>query len=203
MKISNVSTFFVEGIKYNWTFLKIETDAGIHGWGEATNWPGSPLIEAACRHIGDRITGLDARQIDFIWTKLYRDMSWLGQAGPLLSAISAVDIALWDIKGKALGAPIYELLGGAYRKKLLLYANYWFIGGGHSPDDYARQAKAAVAKGYKALKFDPFAHVNYFYGADLSDNNGLTEPQKKLALEWPGDSAGDRDPRVSERPDSG
>jgi len=183
MKISQVKTFFVEGVKYNWTLLKIETDAGIHGWGEATNWPGSPLIEAACRHIGERIIGLDARQIDFIWTKLYRDMNWLGQAGPLLSAISAVDIALWDIKGKALGVPVYELLGGAYRKKVLLYANYWFIGGGHSPDDYARQAKATVANGFTALKFDPFAHVNYSYGTDLSDNNGLTEPQKILAVE--------------------
>jgi galactonate dehydratase len=183
MKITQVKTFLVEGVKYNWTLLKIETDSGHHGWGEATNWPGAPLIEAACQHVGNYILGQDARRIDFLWTKLYRDLSWLGQAGPLLSAISAVDIALWDLKGKSLGTPVYELLGGAYRKRIQLYANYWFTGGGHSPADYARQALATVAKGFTALKFDPFAHVNYRYGEDLSDNNSLTESQKQLALD--------------------
>jgi galactonate dehydratase len=183
MKITNTKTFLVEGLKYNWTLFKIETDSGIHGWGEATNWPGSPLVEAACKHVGDFIIGQDARRLDYLWTKVYRDMNWLGQAGPLLSAISAMDIALWDIKGKAAGMPVYDLLGGLYRKKVQLYANYWFTGGGHSPEDYARQAKETVAKGFTALKFDPFAHVNYWYGEDLSDNNGLTEKQKQLALD--------------------
>jgi galactonate dehydratase len=183
MKITNCKTFFVEGIKYNWTLFKIETDAGVHGWGEGTNWPGSPLVEAACQHVGDFITGQDARRIDYLWTKVYRDMNWLGQAGPLLSAISAMDIALWDLKGKAAGMPVYQLLGGQYRLKIQLYANYWFISGGHSPEDYARQAKETAALGFTALKFDPFAHVNYWYGEDLSDNNGLTEKQKRLALD--------------------
>ena len=183
MKITNVKTYFVEGIKYNWTLVKVETDSGIHGWGEATNWPGSPLIEAACQYAGRFIIGHDARRIDFIWTKLYRDMHWLGQAGPLLSAISAIDIALWDIKGKALGAPIYELLGGAYRQKIQLYANYWFIDGGHNAEDYIRQAKEVAAQGFTALKFDPFAHVHYWYGDNLSDNNSLTEAQKRLAVD--------------------
>lgn len=183
MKITNTKTFLVEGLKYNWTLFKIETDSGIHGWGEATNWPGSPLIEAACKHVGDFIIGQDARRLDYLWTKVYRDMNWLGQAGPLLSAISAMDIALWDIKGKAAGMPVYDLLGGLYRKKVQLYANYWFTGGGHSPEDYARQAKETVDKGFTALKFDPFAHVNYWYGEDLSDNNGLTEKQKQLSID--------------------
>ena len=183
MKITAVKTFLVEGIKYNWTLVKVKTDSGIHGWGEATNWPGSPMIEAACQHVGQFVTGHDARRIDFLWTKIYRDMSWLGQAGPLLSAISAIDIALWDIKGKALGAPIYELLGGAYRQRIQLYANYWFIDGGHNADDYVRQARSVVAAGFTGLKFDPFAHVNYWYGEDLSDNNSLTETQKQLAVD--------------------
>ena len=183
MKITTVKTFLVEGIKYNWTLVKVETDAGIHGWGEGTNWPGSPLIEAACQHAGERIIGLDPRRIDFTWTKLYRDMHWMGQAGPLLSAISAIDIALWDIKGKLLGAPIFELLGGAYRKDIELYANYWFIDGSHEPADYARQAQETVAQGFTALKLDPFAHVNYLYGQDLSTTNSLTEDQKQRAVE--------------------
>ncbi len=110
-------------------------------------------------------------------------MNWPGQAGPLLSAISAIDIALWDIKGKALGAPVYELLGGAYRQGIQLYANYWFIEGGHNAGDYIRQAREVVAQGFTGLKFDPFAHVNYWYGEDLSDNNSLTEAQKQLAVD--------------------
>ena len=183
MKISAVKTWLVEGIKYNWTLVKVETDAGIHGWGEATNWPGSPLVEAACQHVGRYVLGMDARRIDYIWTKLYRDMHWLGQAGPLLSAISAIDIALWDIKGKALKAPVYELLGGKYRERIQLYANYWFIDGDHSAASYARQARETIAAGFGALKFDPFAHVHYGYGDDLSDTNQLSEGQKRLALD--------------------
>jgi galactonate dehydratase len=183
MKITQVKTFLVEGIKYNWTLVRVDTDAGVHGWGEATNWPGSPLVAAACEHVGTCLVGQDARKIDFLWTKIYRDMNWLGQAGPLLSAISGIDIALWDIKGKSLGVPVYQLLGGAYREKIRLYANYWFIDGDHTPDDYDRQAKAVAAKGFTGLKFDPFAHVNYVYGEDLASDGSLTEPQKRLAVD--------------------
>jgi galactonate dehydratase len=183
MKIAAVKTYLVEGSKYNWTLLKIETDKGIHGWGEATNWPGSPLIEAACIHAGERILGMDARRIDFLWTKLYKDLNWLGQAGPVLSAISAVDIALWDIQAKALGVPVYQLLGGKYRDKLLLYANYWFTQGNHTVNDYTWQAQKVVEAGFSAMKFDPFAHVNYLYGEDLSTDLSLSPMQKRLSLE--------------------
>jgi galactonate dehydratase len=183
LKIIRVRTFLVEGIRYNWTLVKVETDAGIHGWGEATNWPGSPLVEAACDFVGQQIVGADARQIDFLWTKLYRDMNWLGQAGPLLSAISGVDIALWDIKGKLLGAPVYELLGGAYRKRLQLYANYWFLDGDHEPADYARQARKAVDRGFTALKLDPFAHIHYACGGGVEVDGSLSESQKRKAIE--------------------
>jgi galactonate dehydratase len=183
VKITGVRTWLVEGIKYNWCILKVETDSGIHGYGEATNWPGSPLVYAACQHIGERIIGLDARNIDFIWTKLYKDLNWLGQAGPVMSAISGIDIALWDIKGKNLGVPVHELLGGTYRTRIPLYANYWFTEGGHLPEDYARQAQRVTAAGFSALKFDPFAHVNYLYGEHLAVDLGLTEVQKRRAIE--------------------
>lgn len=182
MKITRVTPFLVEGVKYNWTLLKLETDTGVHGWGEATNWPGSPLIEAACQHAGERILGLDARQIDFIWTKLYKDLNWLGQAGPVMSAISAIDMALWDIQGKTLGVPIYQLLGGKYRDKLKLYANYWFTKGDHSAASYAEQAKAVLNAGFTALKFDPFAHVSYLYGDHLAPDLALSSEQKERAI---------------------
>lgn len=183
MKIESAKVFLVEGVKYNWTLLKLTTEDGVVGWGEATNWPGSPLIATACEHCSQRILGQDARRIDFLWTKLYRDLHWLGQAGPLLSAISAIDIALWDLRGKALGVPVFELLGGSYRSQIQLYANYWFTDGGHTPEEYARQAVEAVNQGFTALKFDPFAHVNYLCENHLAANGSLSEKQKQLAIE--------------------
>jgi galactonate dehydratase len=183
MRITACKTWLVEGIKYNWTLFKIETSDGLTGIGEATNWPGSPLVEAACRHVAERIIGEDPTRIDYLWTKLYKDMHWLGQAGPLLSAISAVDIALWDIAGKRAGMPVYQLLGGAYRTEIELYANYWFIKGDGSPASYRDQALAMKAQGFTACKFDPFAHTNYLYGDHLATNLSLSEEQKQLALE--------------------
>jgi galactonate dehydratase len=182
MRITGCQVWLVEGIKYNWTLIKVRTDEGITGIGEATNWPGSPMVEAACRHVADLIIGEDPGRIDYLWTRLYRDMNWIGQAGPLLSAISAVDIALWDIAGKRARMPVHALIGGAYRSQIELYANYWFIQGDGSPESYQAQAKAMAAQGFTACKFDPFAHTGYSYGSDLRTNLSLTEDQKKLAL---------------------
>lgn len=183
MKITRIKTWLVEGIKYNWTLLKVYTDDGLTGIGEATNWPGSPLVLAACEHVADLLVGEDPTRIDYLWTKLYRDMHWLGQAGPLMSAISAVDIALWDIAGKRAGMPVYQLLGGAYRKRIELYANYWFLEGDGTAESYARQARTMAAAGFSACKFDPFAHVSYRYGADVASNFSLSAEQKRTALE--------------------
>ena len=182
MKITDVKVWLVQGIKYNWTLLKIYTDEGYTGVGEATNWPGSPIVYEAAKHIGSRIIGLDPMKTDFIWTKLYRDLNWVGPYGASMCAISGIDMALLDLKGKVLGVPCYELLGGAYRKDILLYANYWFTKGGHNEADYAEQARAVKAAGFTGLKFDPFAHTNYFYGEDLASNLTLTPAQQDLAF---------------------
>lgn len=183
MKIEKVEVWLVEGIKYNWTLLRITTDSGQTGVGEATNWPGSPLVYHAAKHLGDRIIGLDPSRIDYIWSKLYRDLNWLGPTGVMMCAMSGIDMALLDLKAKSLGIPCYELLGGAFRKEILLYANYWFIKGGHNPEDYVRQAKEVVAQGFTGLKFDPFAHTNYLFGDDLSSNLTLTSAQEDLAYD--------------------
>ncbi len=183
MKITDVKVWLVEGVKYNWTLLKIYTDTGHTGVGEATNWPGSPIVYEAAKHVGQRIIGLDPMQTDFIWTKLYRDLNWIGPYGASLCAISGIDMALLDLKGKVLHTPCYELLGGAFRKNILLYANYWFTAGGHNADDYAAQAKKVKEAGFTGLKFDPFAHTNYLYGEDLSSNLTLTTEQQDLAFE--------------------
>lgn len=177
MKITDVKVWLVEGVKYNWTMIKIHTDEGITGVGEATNWPGSQIIEAAAKEAGQRIIGLDPMRTDFIWTKLYRDLNWVGPFGASMCAISGIDMALLDLKGKKLGVPVYELLGGAFRTEITLYANYWFTKGGFNTVEYANQAKKVVEAGYTGLKFDPFAHTNYFYGDDLSSNLALTPSQ--------------------------
>ena len=173
----------VEGLKFNWVLIKLYTDEGITGIGEGTNWPGSPMLFEACRHAGESIIGENPTRIDYLWTKLCRNFNWLGQCGPVLSAISAIDIALWDIAGKRSGMPVHELLGGAYRKQIKLYANYWFLDGNGSPGDYADQAVQVQATGFTDCKIDPFAHTNYWYGEDLSDNLSLTEKQKQMAIE--------------------
>jgi galactonate dehydratase len=183
MKITEVKVWLVEGVKYNWTLMKVYTDTGYTGVGEATNWPGSPIIEAAAKHVGERVIGLDPLRTDFIWTKLYRDLNWIGPYGASLCAISGLDMALLDLKAKFYGMPCYELLGGAFRKDILLYANYWFTGGGHSGADYARQALRVKELGFTGLKFDPFAHTNYLYGEDLHTNLTLTKEQQDLAFE--------------------
>jgi galactonate dehydratase len=183
MKITDVKVWLVEGVKYNWTLIKIYTDTGHTGVGEATNWPGSPVVFEAAKHIGKRVIGLNPNNIDFIWTKLYRDLNWIGPYGASMCAISGIDMALLDLKGKVLNVPCYELLGGAFRKDILLYANYWFTGGGHTPEDYARQARVVKDAGFTGLKFDPFAHTNYLYGEDLSSNLQLTASQQDLAYQ--------------------
>lgn len=146
MKITDVNVWLVEGVKYNWTLLKIYTDKGYTGVGESTNWPGSPIIEAATKHAGERIIGLDPMKTDFIWTKLYRDLNWVGPFGASLCAISGIDMALLDLKAKVLKVPVYELMGGAFRSEIPLYANYWFTKGDHTASDYARQAEEVVKK---------------------------------------------------------
>jgi len=177
MKITDIKVWLVEGIKYNWTLLKIFTDEGYTGVGESTNWPGSQIVEAATIDAGKRIIGLDPMNIDFIWTKLYRDLNWVGPFGASLCAISGIDMALLDLKAKFLNVPLYDLLGGAYRKQIPLYANYWFTQGKHNEKDYASQAKNVVENGFTGLKFDPFAHTNYFYGKDLATNLALSKKE--------------------------
>lgn len=183
MRITDVKVWLVEGVKYNWTLLKVYTDEGYTGVGESTNWPGSPVVEAAARHVGERVIGMDPLRGKFLWTKLYRDLNWIGPYGASLCAISGLDMALLDLKAKVLGVPCYELLGGAFRTEIPLYANYWFTGGSHSAEDYARQARMVKERGFGGMKFDPFAHVNYFYGEDLNTDLSLTKKQQDLAFD--------------------
>lgn len=138
---------------WNWIFLKITTDSGIYGWGEASLQEKDHGVMAEIESFKKYLIGQDPFQIEQIWTSLHRRVTWTGGA-VTMSAISAIDLALCDIKGKALGVPVYDLMGGKVRDKVKLYANGWF--NGSRPVELARDAKATVAKGYKALKLYPF-----------------------------------------------
>jgi galactonate dehydratase len=139
----------------NWTFVKIETDAGIYGLGEASLQYKDAALIAELEAFKRFLLGKDPFQIEHIWTSLHRRVTWTG--GPVtVSAISAIDLALWDIKGKALGVPVYELLGGKSRDRVRVYANGW-LAGARGPDEHAARASQVVSQGYTCLKFYPFS----------------------------------------------
>src|SRR5438105_5497851 len=119
LKITKLETFPVQP---RWLFLKVHTDAGIVGLGEPVVEGRAETVAAAVKEIEPYLVGKDPRQVTHHWQAIYRHAFYRG--GPVLtSALSGIDIALWDIKGKALGVPVYELLGGPTRKKVRVYAH--------------------------------------------------------------------------------
>ncbi|MEI9400832.1 galactonate dehydratase [Mesorhizobium argentiipisi] len=146
MKITALTTYIVPP---RWLFLKIETDAGISGWGEPVVEGKALTVEAAVKELADYLIGKDPRLIEDHWTVMHRGGFYRG--GPILmSAIAGIDQALWDIKGKALGVPVHELLGGRLRETIKVYS--WI--GGDRPAEVADGAKDVVARGFQALKMN-------------------------------------------------
>jgi galactonate dehydratase len=146
MKIISLTTYIVPP---RWLFLKIETDAGVTGWGEPVVEGRALTVEAAVKELGDHLIGKDPRLIEDHWTVMHRGGFYRG--GPILmSAIAGIDQALWDIKGKALGVPVHELLGGKLRDSIKVYS--WI--GGDRPAEVAAGAREVVARGFLALKMN-------------------------------------------------
>ncbi len=146
MKITALTTYIVPP---RWLFLKIETDAGVTGWGEPVIEGRALTVEAAVKELGDYLIGKDPRLIEDHWTVMHRGGFYRG--GPILmSAIAGIDQALWDIKGKALGVPVHELLGGKLRDSIKVYS--WI--GGDRPAEVAAGAKEVVSRGFLALKMN-------------------------------------------------
>jgi galactonate dehydratase len=157
MKITAVKAFAhaaptpdMRGNGRNYSYVKIETDEGLVGWGECTCGTTSvlPMVE----ELGSMLIGEDPSQIERHWQRLFHCQHNIRGGIVHMAALSGIDIALWDLKGKAMGVPVYELLGGATRDRLWAYGRF----DGHTPDKAATHARREVARGFTALKGDPF-----------------------------------------------
>ncbi|MFE5321020.1 galactonate dehydratase [Paenibacillus sp. NPDC056579] len=153
MKIRSMELFKVPP---RWLFLKVTTDDGIVGWGEPIVEGKADTVRAAVEEMSEFLIGRDPGHIEDLWQVLYRGGFYRG--GPILtSAISGIEQALWDIKGKSLGVPVYDLLGGPVRDKMRVYA--WI--GGDKPSDVAESAKEKIAQGYTAIKMNGTAEMEW------------------------------------------
>ncbi len=169
MKITNVRSWLVktpwdlnpgkpevrQPIEREFLFVQVETDVGISGWGELTTYPGkvaNRAVAAFINEIGKLIIGDNPASIENIWNRAFREMTYVGTRGATSATVSAIDIALWDIRGKALGLPIYQLLGGPVRDSVPLYCHPY---NHSSPDTIRPSVREIVESGFKAFKIDP------------------------------------------------
>lgn len=153
MKIVAVNTYFV---RPRWGFVEITTDQGYTGWGEAVLEGHAQAVLACVKEMSSYLIGADPNRIEDIWTTLYRGGFYRG-GGVMMSAISGIDQALWDIKGKWLNVPIYELLGGACRDKMRVYS--WI--GGDRPSDVGAAAKEKMDAGFSAIKMNATEELQF------------------------------------------
>lgn len=154
MRITDIKSYTMDAFRTNWTFIKVETDEGLYGWGEASLGTREKALEGCIEDLKRMVIGRNPMDIEKMWFEVYRDSYWKG--GPVfLSALSGIEIAMWDIVGKYFNTPVFNLLGGKMRDEIKIYANAWFTGA-RTPDEFAQKAKETVALGVKALKWDPF-----------------------------------------------
>ncbi|MPM15677.1 D-galactonate dehydratase [bioreactor metagenome] len=152
MKITGIKVYTV---KPRWIFIKISTDEGIDGWGEMISGTKTDTVVAGAYELGKRIIGRNPFEIERIWQELHRSFF---RGGPINGTIvSGIEMALWDIKGKALNVPIYELLGGAARDRIMVYS--WI--GGDRPSDVVKEAIDRRDRGFKAIKMNATEELHY------------------------------------------
>lgn len=148
-----------------WLFLKMTTEGGLVGWGEPVVEGKADSVAAAVKEFGEQLTGHDASHIEDAVQMMYRGGFYRG--GPVLSsAMSGIEQAMWDIKGKALGVPVYDLLGGKVRDRIQVYR--WI--GGDRPRDVAAQAQIAVNQGYRAIKMNGTDELKWIDSYDKLDD---------------------------------
>ncbi len=161
MKITSIETYLV---RPRWCFVEIQTDAGITGWGEPVLEGHAATVQACVQEMSSYLIGTNPLQIEDIWNTLYRAGFYRG-GGILMSAIAGIDQALWDIKGKALNAPVYELMGGACRTKIRVYS--WI--GGDRPSNVGAAAKEKMDAGFTAIKMNATDELQYIDSYDKVD----------------------------------
>lgn len=161
MKIKSVNTYLV---RPRWCMVEVVTDSGLVGWGEPVIEGKAYSVSACVKEMEEYLIGKDPTNIEDIWNTLYRCAFYRG--GPILmSAIAGIDQALWDIKGKILGVPVYELLGGKCRDKIKVYC--WV--GGDRPSDVAAAAKAKKEEGFSAIKMNATEELQFVDSYDKID----------------------------------
>ncbi len=154
MKIVAFETFLANAGLRNYLFVRLATDTGLTGVGEATlEWQEKAVETLLHEWVKSRVLGRDVFDVEAVVGGMIRDQYQGGST--VMTAISAVEIAMWDLIGKACGQPVYRLLGGRCHEKISAYANGWY-GGARTHAEFAEQARATVRRGYRALKFDPF-----------------------------------------------
>src|SRR6185312_7612390 len=157
MKIARIETFlFDPGLAKNLLFCRVETDSGLHGWGEAYVTPGKePIIQSLLDAMAKYVIGRSAFSIRHTAQVLFDDFAMRRASLDLMSAWSAIEIALWDIVAKHANLPLYNLLGGASRERVKVYANGW-SNGAETIEQNLERALKVKAMGFTALKWDPF-----------------------------------------------
>lgn len=187
MKITHVDIMQVDTGNPAWRpiICRVFTDEGIYGDGEAalTYCNAAPAAFGMIKELSTLLIGMDPLDNEVIWDKLYKETFWGQNGGPILFAgISAIDIALWDIKGKAFGVPIYKLLGGKRRDKLRCYASQLQFGWGSeyvmncTAKELAETSKQAVSEGYDAIKIDFFMFDQSGRRYDFDERTTLLSP---------------------------
>src|SRR3954465_15064091 len=160
MKIDSLKIYLVTAGKLHPVLVKLVTDEGVTGIGEAAIAYGLGGTAAAgmLKDLGERpVVGRDPARIEALWSQMYDHSFWAKGGGPIVfSAISAIETALWDIKGKTFGVPVYELMGGRMRDTVRVYANGWY-GKSVTPVDFAKAVERPLRDGYRAVKFYPLA----------------------------------------------
>lgn len=147
MKITDVRTTIAWGGRRNWVVVKILTDTELVGWGEATLEGKEQTVTSAVAELSEMLIGEDPLPVEHLWQRLYRHGFWRGGV-VLSSAIAGLDQALWDLRGKACGVPVYHLLGGPVRDHIRLYTHV----GIYEPEEMVEDAQRDVADGYTAMK---------------------------------------------------
>jgi galactonate dehydratase len=160
MRITSIETFAVGAVWKNWLFVRVHTDEGLYGVGEGTLNGFIGTTEAAIRELEKFVVGLDPRNVNALAKRMLDSVSLDG--GHIhRTAIAAVEVACWDILGKSLGVPVYQLLGGKVRDSILGYANGWYRTE-RTPEAFAQAVRAVAGLGFKAAKLDPFGTAQGF-----------------------------------------